>query len=682
MSAAPLPSNDEARRKRLGQYFTGDRLARLLVALSRPRRLCSAVDPMCGSGDMLAAVRRVAPGADLAGIELDRHAIETCASRLGPGGARLRLIRGDAFSRDTISQLPRSKFDLVITNPPYVRYQSLSGAAVEDGVPSGEEVRRGLLEVARSMEDLDEGDRKIFLSLIENYSGLSDLAVPSWILCSMLVGAGGNLAMVVSESWLKRNYAHPIHYLLLKLFRIRWVIEDAGRAWFDSALVKTTLMVATREPRAANIRGACEGRSYLHVAVPAAAGDDRSVLGNAFPGESDPDAAFADALSRLSPGVSTAAVNGLQVTRRSLESKLADLVGGASRARWFIHCEPEYHEGQPPLARDGARLPQALLHLGPTAAFTTLDEVGVKVGQGLRTGANDFFYVDVIDGAGNDCTVAPGKVMCLPCVTVPEDALLPVLRKQSEVTGRYVLDSLSLRGRVLMLEGYVHPDDLKGPGGENVAADRKVMPPGLAAFVTAAAETNVGTPDAPRFVPRLSAVRTNESRPGGRGLKARFWYMLPPLVKRHRPELFVPRVNYLHPKVMMNAREPVVVDANFSTLWLEGADGVDTHAVLAFLSSTWAVAVMELTGAVMGGGALKLEATHLRRLPVPRLTPGQWAKLSAHGRLLTDEGDVSGVLEGIDEEVSLAVFGPGSGPTQLGALRRIKDEKLEARARK
>ena len=33
--------------------------------------------------------------------------------------------------------------------------------------------------------------------------------------------------MVVPEAWLSRDYAHPIQYLLLKLFRIRYVVEDA-----------------------------------------------------------------------------------------------------------------------------------------------------------------------------------------------------------------------------------------------------------------------------------------------------------------------------------------------------------------------------------------------------------------------------------------------------------------------
>jgi hypothetical protein len=677
VSASHTPNLD-ARRKRLGQYFTGDRLARLLVALSRPRRLRSAVDPMAGSGDMLTAVRDVAPGADLAGIELDAAAIEACASRFDrDGGGRPHLVKGSAFDWDTLSRLPRLAYDLVITNPPYVRYQSLAEPSGVEGIPSGEEVRRGLRDAARNLECRDEDDRKIFLSLIENYSGLSDLAVPSWILCSMLVGNGGTLSMVVPEAWLNRDYALTIHYLLLKFFRIRLVVEDEGRTWFDSAQVKTTLLVADRVPRASDIRAACEGQSYLHVTVPAAAADARSVVGNLFPNEADPDAALAETVARIDAGATPP--DGLHVMRRSLSDKLSDLLVGASRSKWFACCEPNQYEGRPELSDDGARLPQALLDLLPAErnSFTTLGALGVLVGQGLRTGANDFFYADLLDDDGEVCFVAPGKSLGIKRVGVPRNVLTPVLRKQREAQqGGYVLDPTALRGRVLILDGYVHPDDLNGSGA---GTGREVMPPELASYVAAAAVTNVGTDESHRFVPQLSAVRTNATKTGAR--EARFWYMLPPLARRHVPDLFVARVNHLHPKVMLNARDAAVIDANFSTLWVEGEGTPQALALLALFNCSWAVASMELTAAVMGGGALKLEASHLRRLPFPNLAPEQWARLTALGRELAAGGESAGALDDIDRLVSAAVFGPGAWEAGLSSLRRIKAEKLEARSR-
>jgi hypothetical protein len=62
----------------------------------------------------------------------------------------------------------------------------------------------------------------------------------------------------------------------------------------------------------------------------------------------------------------------------------------------------------------------------------------------------------------------------------------------------------------------------------------------------------------------------------------------------------------------------IVIDANFSTLWRhEDKPGLPVAALLALLRSSWAVATMELTGTILGGGALKIEATQLRRLPLP-----------------------------------------------------------------
>lgn len=60
----------EACRRELDLYFTGDPLAKLLVAIAGGSRCRSAIDPMCGSGDMLAAVNEAAPEAELAGIEI------------------------------------------------------------------------------------------------------------------------------------------------------------------------------------------------------------------------------------------------------------------------------------------------------------------------------------------------------------------------------------------------------------------------------------------------------------------------------------------------------------------------------------------------------------------------------------------------------------------------------------
>ena len=120
--------------------------------------------------------------------------------------------------------------------------------------------------------------------------------------------------------------------------------------------------------------------------------------------------------------------------------------------------------------------------------------------------------------------------------------------------------------------------------------------------------------------------------------------MLPDLARRHRPDVFVPRVNQLTPQPALNGRERIVVDANFSTLWADDARWTPA-AICALLRSTWACACMEAIGTPMGGGALKLEATQLRRLPVPALDEGDVGRLIAmDARCPTDA--IDGVILG------------------------------------
>ena len=96
------------------------------------------------------------------------------------------------------------------------------------------------------MQHLSAPDKAFFLKLAQNYSGLSDMAVPSWLLCASLLSNKGVLAIVVPEAWLNREYAAPIRYMLLKCFDNIVVARDVGTCWFENALVRTCLVVAER----------------------------------------------------------------------------------------------------------------------------------------------------------------------------------------------------------------------------------------------------------------------------------------------------------------------------------------------------------------------------------------------------------------------------------------------------
>lgn len=128
-------------RKQLGQYFTGIPLGKLLAHLALDPETRNVLDPMAGHGDLLdatweAAVERGIAVQRLDGIEIDGATAEICRERLaqmaGTGSAPARqIIAADAFDPASIDALPQHAYDLVITNPPYVRYQSCNGTTGE-----------------------------------------------------------------------------------------------------------------------------------------------------------------------------------------------------------------------------------------------------------------------------------------------------------------------------------------------------------------------------------------------------------------------------------------------------------------------------------------------------------------------------------------------------------------------
>ena len=156
--------NDKiTRQKRYGQYFSGRKVADLLVSLL-PKEACikNAIDPMVGTGDMLSALRSADWEIErLVGIEIDPTIIDICRRR----NPTSEIIQGDAF----ITRVPNAPkgWDLVITNPPYVRYQLLNERDNVDNLPSGEQIRSNLIYAISKSKNLNKSDKKMFLELAQ-----------------------------------------------------------------------------------------------------------------------------------------------------------------------------------------------------------------------------------------------------------------------------------------------------------------------------------------------------------------------------------------------------------------------------------------------------------------------------------------------------------------------------------
>lgn len=667
-----------ARRKRLGQYFSGQPVSRLLAALATSKSIRSVVDPMAGRGDLLIAANNLIPNIErLDGIEIDPIAYHECQQVLASTmRSKASCFLGSAFDPKILAGLDTEGYDLVITNPPYVRYQAQKNSVGQiPGLPSALEVRNGLRQCIDVLKTLSDEDKRNFGSLITGYSGLSDLAVPSWLLCGALVKPGGTLAMVVPDTWLNRDYASVVQYTLLRWFRIEFVVEDQHAAWFPDALVKTTLLVAKRVARKHSI-GDWKDEAYLHIAIPSTLANQDSLFGRSELGKkSQPEVVFAKAAWAVLKGNADSIMEGVFWQRVPLADKARSVVTLSARETWINTLEPSMITDDLPTAV----IPSSFANwFDGFRQFCTLKELGVTVGQGLRTGANDFFYADCEASSKEGTVLQLSKLFECKYLLVPNDSVRPVIRKQSDLDEFLLIKPEILRGRVFALQKYALPEDAR-------EAKCKPMPEALAAHVHVASTTPVGDEHDAKLIPSLSAVATNVRKADPtKGTPARFWYMLPDFALRHRPDLLLARVNSASPRVFLNPKRTSLVDANFSTLWLDEESNISVHAVCAMLNSSLAKALYEMTATVMGGGALKLEATHIRALPIPKISASAWVHLDALGQALVKsaEKDEATIMSQIDKTICSEIFGARKSADKLADLYKTIKQRRSARLRK
>lgn len=165
--AARTPSHKVS----LGQFYTSAPVADLMVSLTGKETSARVLEPSCGPGAFLTALARAGFG-DLTGVDLDPANV--AAARSAAPGAR--IVEGDFLRFED-----REGFDLVIGNPPYVRWGNLDAST-----------RAELLTSPR-------------------WSGLAngqwDLLYAFMVHALSLLRAGGELIFIVPANWMASTYA-------------------------------------------------------------------------------------------------------------------------------------------------------------------------------------------------------------------------------------------------------------------------------------------------------------------------------------------------------------------------------------------------------------------------------------------------------------------------------------------
>ena len=608
--------------KTIGQFFSGPLVASLLVDLvnlTGQGHVLSAIDPMVGKGDMLIALREA--GADdsaLYGIDIDSDALAMAKASIPLG----TFACNDAFSTDLLPLYSTTEWDLVITNPPYVRYQSLNKLYGDGAV---EKVRGSLISLLRALPERD--DKGTYLEAAESYSGLSDLAVPSWLLCAYLVKPGGTLAMVMPGSWLTREYASVIRSILADSFELEFIVEDESRCWFPGAQVKTNLFIAKKAGDNSKPSGK---KTFRHIGLTSRVSSESSLIGN----------------------IDFDSLHG----RKAFE-KLCVVDDAITDEKYWAHTETTSSIG----FDSGSRV-----NVGAERT-PTLASWNIHVGQGLRSGANDCFYFQV-DSHGelhNEVLDLSEQKMHASSLS---SVLRPALRYQHDLDGSYVVSSKDPCHRLLYIQRPL--SSLDGMIGRDALAS-------LTSYVKLAERTPFRVNGRDRLIPSLSAVRTNGPTSDIAGSTS-YWYMLPRLQQRHLPALLMPRINGNSPKTFL-VSDPggLVVDANFLTFWLEDHSGELAHAAFALLNSTMVKLELENSCSILGGGALKCEASALKKARLPDRNNSLASELGHLGaRLLesANEKDELETIRKIDLAIGRRVFHEYDGVELRSAVDRQRAE--------
>ena len=580
-------------KKQFGQFFSGKNVADMLFSLlPKEAEWNTVVDPMVGIGDMLvAAASHVSHKPQMLGIEIDEEIARSCSARL----ADAKIEHGDAFKSQSL--ISSEGWDLVITNPPYVRYQLQNG---ETGVmPSAKEIRDNLVKQIDTIAYFSASEKRLFIDLAKNYSGLADMAVPAWILCAALVKKGGYLAIVVPETWLNREYASPIQYLLFKCFHIETIARDTNANWFPEAMVKTCLVVAKR--------------TEMHPL--------------------DSGASF-----------TTRIIENHREYCQPSSTVFPHLCGAKEARKWALAEDKAFFEQKITIPHE---LEEMLKGHSPIE-YITLSEMGINCGQGLRTGANDFFYVTIKKDEGVTFLVKSkpwdqgGKEYHFA-----KDDVILTLQNRGEIDGLYVSPG-KLTTALIYPRGKVQGDLLE---------------------YISSAEKHVDSKG--RRFKDFSAVKPNEKFVGTETVRE--WFRIPMLAQRHLPHLCITRVSAKTADCLLIPQSscgPIAIDANMITLWCNNDRGV--RIALAMLNSTWSKLSLELICTIMGGGALKIEASHLKRLLLPKLDDSQLGELERLGGNLSESGKMNTAIQNQIDEIMVSKFGDISLTDNMRALLNKK----------
>lgn len=214
---------NESAQKLRGGYYTPSDLAAFIARWVKEISPRSVLEPSCGDGAFLGALAAVEGfnKSKITAFELDEDEAAKAAARASDVGLKVD-IRAQDFLGWAIDHRKnsRDKFDAVVGNPPFIRYQYLP-------------------------ELFQDRSEQIFRELDLKFTKHTNAWVP-FILASMsMLRPGGRLAMVVPAEIIHVTHAQSLRSYLGKECR-RLVIIDPEELWFEGTLQGAVILLAEK----------------------------------------------------------------------------------------------------------------------------------------------------------------------------------------------------------------------------------------------------------------------------------------------------------------------------------------------------------------------------------------------------------------------------------------------------
>ncbi|MBZ9577986.1 Eco57I restriction-modification methylase domain-containing protein [Patescibacteria group bacterium] len=577
----------------LGQYFTKPSIVNFILSglKNNPKKI---LDPMAGHGVFLLGALKRFKDAKIIGVDIDDLPLKAAKLVLNN---RVKLINQDIFTWafNRVNENKDFHFDAIVGNPAYISYQNLQ--KVGDFGNIKEDYRKYIFGILKEIAEMKSIKYKLN-RLFKNWSGYSDLAVYTIILSWLLSDDGGQIAFVTTNHWLERNYGENIQRFLTNHGTVHGIVTQRNGNWFPRAQIPTNIIIYTKgEP----------SKNQLEYGIPHV---------EIFKNNIDDIKHYLKSIIKEDFWSWINTIN---------EPKTYDNIR-VSFKKWFEHKIGlrEYVEINKFKNID---IPN---HLKNYKLFT-FDSIGWEVHQGLRTGCNEVFYVKKSHLKLNKftSTVTRNGKKVKKTFHLNPNFVIPVIQKITS-DAPLKLNLKHTNTYLLNLNNSILSEDIKEIKSkypnkwikEWKIEDYHIIPEELAQHLRECASVPYEGKGQKRVpASELSAVRTNVYIPHLKNTDTippppTFWYQIK-IRPRHYGKIIIPRVTggALRSYLIEETKE-VLTDANFVTL-IPNKEKLPPKYLWVWPNTNTFRLLAEMNGVPLGGGALKLEASIIKTLPVP-----------------------------------------------------------------